>query len=135
MADPVLELQKAVRAALIADADFNGAVAGRVYDAIPVGAGYPFAAFGPMQVASYDGAAMNGVEVAIDVEIWSRAAAGRVEALTLAERARAVLHDADLTLDTATFTNCRLINQRVIRDNDGGSTTQIILTFRAIAAT
>jgi hypothetical protein len=70
-ADPSLELQKALVAALKADAAVNAIIAGRIYDAVPSGAVKPYISFGPFQLLPEHGDCLNGGEAFVTLDGWA----------------------------------------------------------------
>ena len=60
--DPSLELQKAIVAALKADAAVTAIINGRIYDAVPGGATKPYVSFGPFQLLPEHGDCLYGGE-------------------------------------------------------------------------
>jgi hypothetical protein len=131
MTSPALELQKAVLAALLADAELVDALGGtRIYDHAPASVPFPYLTFGRTSVYDWSTGTEIGTEQLCTVHAWSKAR-GRTEALTLLERARSVLHDANLTLD-----GHRLVNLRVeyedVRFNEDLAVYHGMLRFRAV---
>ena len=87
-----LELQKGLRAALVADSSLTALVAARVYDEPPQAPTYPFVRFGDIQTRSADTDGNTGAEVTFNVEGYSQTT-GRVEATQIAEAVRNALTD------------------------------------------
>jgi hypothetical protein len=89
-------LQQAVFALLASDAELAALVgAGRVYDGAPRNAAAPYVHLGEVTERDWSTATEAGVEISFAVVAWSREP-GRAEALAIAERVRALLHDAGL---------------------------------------
>lgn len=133
MADNTLEVQKAIVAVLRADATFGGLAGDRIYDHAPDDVAFPFVGFGPFLAEAYDGQAFDGWELVVELHTWSRKR-GRVECQQIMSAIEAVLHEQTLTLDTATFSLGRLLDQRTLQDPDG-ITHHGIQRFRFIAGT
>jgi hypothetical protein len=100
-------LQRAVFAALGADAGLVALLGGaNIFDGAPRNAAAPYVHLGEVEARDWSTATDAGVEIVFTVVAWSRQA-GRAEALAIAERVRAVLHDAELVVD-----GWRLVNLR-----------------------
>lgn len=96
MSDPRHALLVAVHGALMADGGLDQILAGgKVHDRVPRGAQHPFVVFGDMTSVPLDGE--GTVEHRLEILVHSREA-GRREASDVAERVRAVLDGAALTL-------------------------------------
>lgn len=133
MSDPGEALQRAIYAQLCADADVSTFVAGRVFDLPPQGGVpvFPYIAFGAFQVLDDGAGCIDGAEVFVTLDVWSRAQ-GTVEAKRIGGAVKAALHEADLDLGSAH----RLIeimhrSTTVFLDPDG-LTAHGVLTFRAL---
>ena len=99
MTSPAAELQKAILAALGADADLTAALGGaKIYDDAPLHVGFPYITFGLTSVYDWSTSTESGTEQLFTLHVWSKAH-GKAEALAIIEAARAVLDDASLTLD------------------------------------
>ena len=94
-----LELQKGIRAALVADSGVTALVSTRIYDEPPQNVTYPFVRFGDIQPRSMDTDGSTGAEVTFNVEAYLQTT-GRVEATQIAEAVRNALHrsEASVTL-------------------------------------
>jgi hypothetical protein len=130
MTHPTLALQKAIFAALIADAAVAALVGDRIYDAAPRDAAFPYLAFGPARLADWSTGSEAGSEHRFLVHAWSRKR-GKRETFAIAEAVGAVLHDQSLELDGHALVNLRLETTDVIRDPDG-ITWHGVLRFRAV---
>jgi hypothetical protein len=107
MSDPARALQEAVFEALAADAELEGLLGGaKIFDGAPRNAEAPYVHLGEMNARDWSTATEAGVEIVFAVVAWSRAP-GRSEALAIAERVRAALHEAALAL-----AGWRLVNLR-----------------------
>ena len=127
---PHLELQKAVVAALKADAALSALVGDRVYDRAPQRVVFPYVAIGEMQVLSDDVDCISGFEVYLTIHVWSRAY-GRVECREISSAIYDVLHEAELNLNGLAFVEVRLRDMTDLADPDGESTHGVV-TFRAL---
>ena len=74
-----LELQKGVRAALVADSNITALVSTRVYDEPPQNVTYSFVRFGDLKPRSMDTDGSTGTEVTFNVDAYLQTTA-RVEA-------------------------------------------------------
>ena len=133
MPDNTLEIQNAIVAALVADAGFGAICEDRIYDRPPQDVDFPYAEFGPFNGEPYDGQAFDGWESFIEIHSWSRKW-GRVECQQIMAAIEAVLHEEQLTLDSASFSLGRLVDQRTLEDPDG-ITTHGVQRFRFITGT
>jgi hypothetical protein len=125
-----LELQKGVRAALVANSSLTALVAARVYDEPPQNVTYPFVRFGDIQPRSMDTDGSTGADVTFNIEGYSQTT-GRVEATQIAEAVRTALHRQE---GSVSLTGVNLIEMRcetyvVDRDREGrGHNANIIFT-------
>jgi len=130
--DSTLEVQKAVVAALKADADVTALVSTRIYDRVPQAATFPYVeihdALGQPAVETRSG---EGFEVLLTLGIWSRSQAGTVEAKQIAAAIVDVLNNSTLTLDTKTVVMTLLQDQRVSPLSDGVQ-TQVIQRWQFV---
>lgn len=125
-----LELQKGVRATLVANSGVTALVAARVYDEPPQNVTYPFVRFGDIQPRSMDTDGSTGADVTFNIEAYSQTT-GRVEATRIAEAVRTALHRQE---GSVSLTGFNLIEMRcetyvVDRDREGrGHNANIIFT-------
>jgi len=131
MASPSLELQGAIVARLKAWAGLSGTVNGRVYDAVPAGAAFPYITVGEGDETSDDADCIDGFEISLDIDIWSRAN-GYPEAKRISEEVREAIKSADLTLPTNALVDFRHRQTRFLRDPDG-LTSHAVMTFEGFA--
>lgn len=131
MAEPSLDLQKAVIATLKADASVTALVGQRIYDQVPPNATFPYVSWGPDQVLADKADCQNGFEVFAQIDVWSRAP-GKPEAKRIAGAVRAALDDAELTLDDHALLLLEHVQTRHLIDPDG-STKHSIVELRALA--
>lgn len=129
MANPELELQGAIVARLKADPAVTALIAGRVYDSPPQGAVFPYVTLGPVDSVEDDADCITGLDVAQQVDCWSRAV-GFPEVKKIADAVRASLHDYDLVLASNALVFFEHRTTRITRDPDG-LTSHGILSFEA----
>lgn len=115
-----LELQKGIRAALVANSGLTTLVSTRVYDEPPQNVTYPFVRFGDIQPRSADTDGSTGAEVTFNVETYSQTT-GRVEATQIAEAIRTALHrsEGSVTLSGINLIELRCETYVVDRDREG----------------
>lgn len=131
MTDVTLDLHAAVYDALIANTLVGSLVDDRIYDRPPKGATFPYVSFGPVNALTDDADCITGYEVAMQIDVWSRAA-GSVEAKQVADAVRrALVGDGGLDLtDNALVVLVHRVT-RVMRDPDG-ITTHAAINFTAL---
>jgi hypothetical protein len=126
--DPSLPLQAAIVAALKASGSAAGA---RVYDAMPSNATFPYIRIGNVQLVSEKTECLQGAEVFITIDAFSRAV-GKVEVKQIGQRIIAALDDIDLSSVDLTVNSCLLEDVNYLDDPDGltshGAFTFHILT-------
>lgn len=129
MSDPAeVAVQKALFDLWVADAGVHALVADRIHDRPPPEPTFPYVSFGPVQTLDREECAAS-VEVALQIDVWSRAV-GSVEA----KRIAAVLRDAvrtanaagSLTLPGWHLPIIRFRDTRVMRDPDGLTTHAVV---------
>lgn len=115
-----LELQKGIRAALVANSGLTTLVSTRVYDEPPQNVTYPFVRFGDIQPRSADTDGSTGAEVTFNVETYSQTT-GRVEATQIAEAIRTALHRSEGSVTLAGFNLIELRCETYVvnRDREG----------------
>lgn len=131
--DASLDLQKAIIAALKADASLSALVAGRIYDQPPVGAAKPFVSLGPEDWVEADGFGIHAHSGTLQIDVWS-GATGKPEAKRVANAVQNVLHEAALPLDNAKLV---LLAHRLTRyfTEADGLTKHAAMDFRASTQT
>jgi hypothetical protein len=117
--DPSLELQKAIVAALKADAAVTAIINGRIYDAVPGGATKPYVSFGPFQLLPEHGDCLYGGEAFVTLDAWA-AGPDTVQVKQLGTAIARALDLAPIVLDAPQ----RLVEMSVeqtqyMRDPDG----------------
>ena len=125
-----LELQKGVRAALIADSDITNLVATRVYDEPPQSPTFPFIRFDQIEPQAMDTDGSTGADVVLTIQGFSRST-GRVEATQIAEAIRSALHRQDEAITLSGFNLIEMICESfyVDRENDDrGHVATVVLS-------
>ncbi|UFS77221.1 DUF3168 domain-containing protein [Tardiphaga sp. 37S4] len=133
--DPSLPLQAAIVAVLKASGSSAGA---RVYDAVPpeqkrltdTGAAWPYISLGNVQVINEKIECVQGAEVYVTIDAWSRAV-GKVELKTLGKKIITALDDVDLSGSGLSVNSCLLEDVNYIPDPDG-LTSHGIFTFHIL---
>ena len=131
MASPSLELQGAIVARLKASAGLTALVSGRVYDAVPSNPLFPYITVGEGDETSDDVDCVDGFEISLDIDVWSRAV-GFPEAKRISDEVRKALKTPDLTIPTNAMVYFRHRQTRFLRDPDG-LTSHAVMTFEAFA--
>jgi len=111
-----LSLQKAVRAALLADADLASLISTRLYDEPPENVTYPYARFGSIVADTDDTDGSLGSVLSFTIEAYSRVT-GRVEASRIVEAVRAALHRQEGTLGSLMLAD-RVNTGYMLQEND-----------------
>jgi len=131
--DASLPLQKAILAALKADATLQALVGGKIYDTVPPSAEMPYVSFGTFDVQTEDADEYEGSDSFIQIDAWSggESVVGSVEAKKIGRAIRGALHHANLSLDE----DQRLVDLtvdavRYLRELDG-ITQHVAITLRA----
>jgi hypothetical protein len=127
VANPELELQGAIVARLKADPAVTALVAGRVYDSVPQNAAFPYITIGPVDSVGFDPDCITGLEIAQQIDCWSRAV-GFPECKKITDAVRAALHDreADMPLASNAMAFFEHRTTRIVRDPDGLSSHGIL---------
>lgn len=129
-ADAPLELLRAVRAALVADATIAGHVGNRVATDWGSALAAPFIRLSVPDVRGFETDCGDGSEYTLRVHVFAKDA-GPVMARTLASRVRTVLANADLVVDGAALwwiTFDQTISQL---DRDDPTLRMSVVTFKA----
>ncbi|WP_336801476.1 DUF3168 domain-containing protein [Kaistia sp. MMO-174] len=130
MSDASLELQAAVVAALKSSPDVAAIVSSRIFDQVPSNATFPYISLGPDQVLSDGAECVDGLEISLQIDVWSRAV-GFPETKRIAGAVRAALHLVDLDLPTAALLSLEHRQTRTLRDRDG-ITSHAVIEFTAL---
>jgi hypothetical protein len=128
-----LALRRALYALWRNDETVAGLIGGRVYDAIPTAAVFPYVQLGETQALDHDVGCGPTLEIYQDVHVWSRAT-GFPEAMNIMSALRAsvrtAMADSAVTLDGLELQELRHEQSRMLRDPDG-KTSHGVLTFMA----
>lgn len=134
MADgPDLDLQKALIAALRADAGVAALVGSRIYDEPPQAVVFPYVRLGRVEVAPLRMDCATDHDIAFAIEVHSRPTAGRVEAARIAHAVRVVIEAAPLTMAHHRCDWVLFVTQAVTRNADGQSYVATIAFEAALA--
>ena len=124
-----LELQKGVRAALIADTGITNLVSTRVFDEPPQNPTFPFVRFDQIEPQVDDTDGSIGADVILTIQAFSRST-GRVEATQIAEAIRAALHRKERSVALSGFNLINMICESFYIDrqsNDRGHEATVVL--------
>lgn len=120
MGTPSEELQEAVYDALIADAAVAAVVGTKVRDGLPLDDGVAQITFGPSDYTLDDLDCIDLRVETLQLDCWVRDSSGRLHpARALADKVKAVLHGAELSLDMHALANLRVVGVRAFMDADG----------------
>ena len=124
--DPSLPLQAAIVAAL-KGADIAG---DRVYDTVPPGPTFPYVSISGSQVLPDKADCIDGTEVFLQIDAWSRAP-GYPEVMGVSASVIDALDDAELPVTGFHLVVLEMQSVNYLRDPDG-LTRHAALTFRAL---
>lgn len=131
MTSPGWDLQKSAYAVLASDSALLEMLGGEaIYDHVPQNAAFPYIVIDQMQLRDWSTGTENGAEHVLMLHVWSRYA-GKREAYDIADAIRALLDDAELTLDGHRLINLTHQYSDLKRDPDG-ETYHGVLRFRAV---
>jgi hypothetical protein len=131
MASPAWELQKAVYAALVADALLVALLGGaQIYDDVPRDAPFPRVTFGPSTTRDWSTGTESGAEHLFTLRVWSKAG-GEKEVHELLGAVRTALHEATISLVGHRLVSLRHEVSDAVRGADGES-YQGVARFRAV---
>lgn len=131
MASPILELQGLMIAAI--KAALSDMVGGRVYDAVPAGASFPYVSLGAVTELQDDADCIDGAEITVQWDVWSRGN-GSPEALRIADALKRALHRVEASLTDNALVFVEHVRTTRLRDPDG-ITYHCAVEFRAIVET
>jgi len=117
-ADSTLALQEAIVAALKASSPIGSLIADRVYDRPPQDVVFPYISLGPEQAEPFDAQLLDGWDVSLQIDTWSRKP-GRVEARQIMTAIAGALHDQPLAVSGHAFVMGRMTMQTTMNDPDG----------------
>jgi hypothetical protein len=130
-----LEIQKGIRAALVANSDVTALVSTRIYDEPPHDVTFPYVRFGTIVPRAFDTDGSIGASVNLNIEAYSRET-GRVEAARIAEAIRAALHRQESSVSVTNHNLIELICETYIVDQDNeGRGYDANIVFSAIIET
>jgi hypothetical protein len=131
MASAGWDLQKAIHAALAADAPLTALLGGsRIYDAPPSDATFPYLAIDQIQIRDWSTGTEPGAEHMVMLHVWSRHS-GKMEVHEISDAVRGALDGVLLSLDDHRLVNLRHQYSELKRDPDG-ETHHGVLRFRAV---
>ncbi|MCB5201887.1 DUF3168 domain-containing protein [Neorhizobium sp. T786] len=131
MASPSFELQVAIVTRLKAAAAVTAFVGVRVYDSVPENPTFPYITVGEGDETSDDADCVDGFEISLDIDVWSRAQ-GFPEAKKISDEIRKALKSPELTIPTNALVDFRHRQTRFLRDPDG-LTSHAVMTFEGFA--
>lgn len=131
MASPSFELQVAIVTRLKAAAAVTAFVGARVYDSVPENPTFPYITVGEGDETSDDADCVDGFEISLDIDVWSRAQ-GFPEAKKISDEVRKALKSPELTIPTNALVDFRHRQTRFLRDPDG-LTSHAVMTFEGFA--
>lgn len=127
---PLNVLMGALIPLLKADAALAGMVGGRVFDAIPKDAPFPYVSLGSAWEDQDDAGCIAAVGIGFRVDVWSREV-GFPEARRIAHRVRSLLHDAEIDLREGALAMLEHRRTDTMRDPDG-LTSRAAIEFSAV---
>jgi|SRR6185503_11429246 len=130
MSDPSYPIQVAIVSALKADAGVAAIISNRVYDTVPEKPQFPYVTLGDMQVLPDKADCIDGSELSIQIDGWSRAV-GYPEVKRLGSAVVAALDDAEIPINGHVAVVFELQSVNYVRDPDG-VTRHAIITFHAL---
>lgn len=130
MGTPSEDLQGAVYRALILDGAVSAVVGSRVSDGRP--GEFPAITFGPSDYVPDDMDCISGRVETLQIDCWVRDGSGRISpARALADKVKAALHGAYLSLDTHALALLTVAGVRAFMDADG-LTGHGVVTLEAV---
>ena len=120
MAAPENELQAAIWGVLVADTDLAALVGNKVYDRVPMASDVaPYVTFGPSDHVPEDAECIDGIDVSVQVDVWSEKQGGFKECKEITWAIRKALHEVEIDLPTHALAEMRVTQTRHFRDPDG----------------
>ena len=116
---------------LKATAAVSAFVGNRVYDSVPEKPVFPYITVGEGDETSDDADCIDGLEISLDIDVWSRAP-GFPEAKKISDEIRKALKTPELTIPTNELVYFRHRQTRFLRDPDG-KTAHAVMTFEGFA--
>lgn len=130
MTSPTLELQGAIVTRLKSVSAFTDLIGQRIYDAVPPEPVFPYVSFGPSDETSDDAECIDGFEISIQLDVWSRQP-GFPESRRASDAIRKAIHGYDFNLSSNALVLFEHRITRIFRDPDG-VTSHAAMTFTAI---
>ncbi|WP_043062372.1 DUF3168 domain-containing protein [Brucella anthropi] len=129
MTSPTYELQGQIVTRLKASPELTALIGGRIYDRVPESPTFPYVSFGPSDEISDNADCIDGFEVTMQLDVWSRAV-GFPECRRIVDAVRKALPEDGITMadNALVMFNHRI--SRVFRDQDG-LTSHGAMTFEA----
>lgn len=115
---PELELQGLIVTTLKADPAVVAFVDDRVFDTVPKDTEFPYISMGPVDTTESDADCITGLDVYIQIDVWSQAV-GMPECKRIMDVVRRALHDTDLSLTENALVMIEHQQSRAMRDPDG----------------
>lgn len=130
MSDPSFALQVGIVATLKATSAVTALVVDRIYDEVPRNPEFPYVTLGDMQVLPDKADCIDGTEISVQVDVWSRTQ-GFKEAKQIGAAIVAALDDQLIPATGYTVVVFEIENINYLRDPDG-KTRHGALTFHAL---
>ena len=121
MASPSEDLQFAVHALLMGDADVQAIVDGRVHDGRPVDGAFPAISFGPGSHVPDDYECIDGRVETLQIDCWTRSKGQRRPCAALVDAVKAALHEVAADLRTHALVRMQVTSTRIMEDPDGST--------------
>lgn len=127
MATPTEELQIAVVNRLLADLSVAAIVGTRIYDGPPKEPQYPYLSLGPQDAVFEDMDDVDGIEITMQVDCWSRDGNRLWPTRNLAHVVSRALHHAKLELPTHAVAWIEVEQTRAFMDADQETSHGVIV--------
>ena len=129
MTSPSFELQKLIYDRLTGNPAVSALIGTRVYDRVPDNPTFPYVSFGPFDELSDNADCIDGFEVTLQLDVWSRSV-GFPECRKIVDAVRKALPDDGMTLPDNALATFNHRTSRIFRDPDG-LTSHGAMTFEA----
>jgi Protein of unknown function (DUF3168) len=129
LSDPSLELQQTL--VVVLKNNIGSDVGPRIYDEVNPSATFPYVTLGESQVLPDKAECIDGVEVFVQIDVWTRNGNGYVQTKQIAKNIKAVLDDKPPTLPGYIAVIFEHQETRYMKDPDG-LTRHAALTFRSL---
>jgi len=120
--------QKAIVAALKADASVGAVVGDRIYDNPPAEAVFPYISIGPSDFVPFDAQDMVAREETVQIDIWSRDHGKKAECKAIVDAAFAALHRTIPVIDDPYALTFIYVTPSRVQDDPDGVTAHGFLT-------